>query len=77
MEIYVDYDDFIIIKNKTTEKYYCLDLQHDEHCIYEVELIYRENNKDKTIEELLNISFDFDYSGEELNGTGYLYFKKV
>ena len=76
-EIILDYEDFIIVKRD--DKYYVRDSNKSSE-YFEVELL--ETLTDERIQEesmceadLIAWRTDYDYAGEYLYGTDYMYFK--
>lgn len=98
LEIILDYEDFQVLKDVETSKYYLLDAVNNdsklipdkdfncgrtyindnpEYKLKELKLIRRVSNN---VDGFYDVSFpdapaDFDISGEEFNGTDYLYFE--
>lgn len=76
MNICVLTEDFTIYKVINSNKYYMLNKEYDNlYSWTELELIsFVEDREEYTEEELIN-KYNADVTGEELNGTNYLYFK--
>ncbi len=71
LEIILDYEDFIVVKNGS--HYYAIYSEDGYHTIEKLQLI---KSVGEDVENVFDVDFDYDYSGEELDGTNYLYFKK-
>lgn len=76
LNLFMDYADWQIYKVVGKEEYYVL--KYEQNNLYswrEVEIIdYVEDTK-IPLEELLNKKNGYDFCGEELNGTTFIYFK--
>ena len=73
-KVIVEYEDFYIYKvDGPTDRYIAVDCESGLQ--NEVELVHRETDPSLTEAELFTKCKDYDYSGEELNGTDYLFFR--